>query len=264
MYRVFLTSANHVKLQRFLDETCLEDCLGAVTRLVADAEERFGAPMLSVRVDLYTKARLTPTPLRITNICGKIKHSHSIQFHNPGVLPFVKKTKNAFGVFETVYSVHGNLHTAQNRQNTLFRGGRSSDKILLSVRHVFDPASIVYIHTHMIVANVRLSHPINVDCNYLDTVFRSDARWEYRFVAKTEDQTYIKSFKLSAISPAWQAELVGEALVDKDLAVMLNLGRSGSVNLFVSIGKETPLTPSVEHQYMPLLAALVDLVDRSS
>lgn len=264
MFRVFITTTNHVKIERYVPETQFVPCLAVVAGLVAAAEERFQAPVCTVRVSACRRARLRPTALRITNICGKIKHCHSEQFFNPGVLPFVVKTRNAFGNFETVYSVHGNLQTAQNRNNTLFRGGRNSGDILTSIGHVFDPASIVYVHMHMIVANVRLEHPVNVDCQYLDSVFKLDPRWQYRFVAKTEDQTYMKSFKLSSICMTWQAAVLGRALADTELAVMVNIGKSGSVNLFVTIGRETLLAPDVEHQFTPLLAELVALVDAST
>jgi len=247
------------QIQLYVPETQFVPCLAAVARFVASAEKCFETPVVSVRVSACKTARLRPTALRITNICGKIKHYHSAQFFNPGVLPFVKNTRNAFGDFETVYSVKGNLQTAQNRVNTLFRGGRCSKGILLSIDHVFDPECIEYVHMHMIVANVRLEQPINVDCLFLN----HDPRWQYRFVAKTEDQTYMKSFKLSGLCLVWQASLLGEA-ADKDLAVMVNLGKSGSVNLFVTIGQETLLAPGAEHRFTPLLNVLVELVEQST
>ena len=46
----------------------------------------------------------------------------------------------------------------------------------------------------------------------------------------------MKSFKLSQISVEWQTSLLGETLADKNLAILVNLGKSGSVNLFVTIG----------------------------
>ena len=263
MFRVFITTSNHITIQRYVPETQFVQCLAVVARFVAATEKRFHSPVVRVRVSACKTARLRLTALRITNLCGKIQHSHCAQFYNPGVLPFVKKTRNAFGNFETVYSVHGNLQTAQNRRNTLVRGGRCSKGILLSIDHVFDPECVVYVHMHMIVANVRLEHPINVDCQFLDMVFQNDPRWQYRFVAKTEDQTYMKSFKLSGLCLEWQASLLGEA-ADKDLAVMVNLGKSGSVNLFVTICQETLLAPGFEHRFMLLLHALVELVEQSS
>jgi len=263
MFRVFITTANHITIQRYVPETLFVPCLAVVARFAADAEERFHSSVVCVRVSACKTARLRPTALRITNICGKIQHCHCAHFYNPGVLPFVKKTRNAFGNFETVYSVHSNLQTAQNRRNTLFRGGRCSKGILLSIDHVFNPDCVVYVHMHMIVSNVRLEHPIHVDCHFIDMVFQNEPRWQYRFVVKTEDQTYMKSFKLSGLCLEWQASLLGAA-ADKDLAVMVNLGKSGSVNLFVTISQETPLTPGAEHRFMPLLHALVELVEQSS
>ena len=55
--------------------------------------------------------------------------------------------------------------------------------------------------------------------------------------------------------------LVGAARADPQLAVLLKVSKSSFVNLFVNIGQHTQVTPCVEHEYMPLLAALVDFVD---
>ena len=74
----------------------------------------------------------------------------------------------------------------------------------------------------------------------------------------------MKSFKLSAVRPAWQEAMLGAGHADPKLAILLNVSKSGCVNLFVSIGKDTPLTPGVEHAYMPMLSALVGFVDRNT
>ena len=73
---------------------------------------------------------------------------------------------------------------------------------------------------------------------------------------------YMKSFKLSTLRPAWQEAKLGVGQADPKLAILLNVSKSGCVNFFVTIGKATPLTPGVEHSYMPLLEALVCFVDK--
>jgi len=173
----------------------------------------------------------------------------------------VLKTNNAFGCFETLLSVHGNLQTAQNRCNTLFRAGRCSRGILLIIEHAFDPACVELVNMHMLVANVRLAHPIMIACQYLDRSLHNSPRWTTTSVIMGEEQTYMKSFQLSAVSAAWQETLLGLGQSDLKLAVLVNVSKSGCVKLFVTISKETLLTPGVEHAYAPLLEALVQFVD---
>jgi len=264
MLCIVLRTANHVRLTRWHDSASPHSLLHAVAAHVAAAQLHFESKVVAVSVARLPPGKVPQPPraLRISNICGKIRHYASAQFYNPGVAPLVRKTINAFGSFETLLSVHGNLQTAQNRKNTLFRAGRCSKHILLTIEHAFDPACVQFVNIHMLVANVRLPHPVAIGCTYLDVRLHESAHWTCTRVVVDEEQTYMKSFRLSAVCPAWQATMLGAGHVDPKLAVLLNVSKSGCVNLFVSIGKDTPLTPGVEHGYMPLLAALVDFVDR--
>jgi hypothetical protein len=264
MRAIVLLLENKVRLTRWHDDSALLPLLHAVAEHVAAAQLHFESEVVAVSVSRIPPGK-TPPPqraLRISNICGKIRHFHSAQFYNSGVLPLVQKTHNAFGSFETLLSVHGNLQTAQNRVNTLFRAGRCSTAILRLIEHAFDPECIHFVNVHMLVANVRLAHPITVGSQYLDARLHQSAHWQSSRVVVDEEQTYMKSFRLSAVCPEWQAAHVGAARVDPELGVLLNVSKSGCVNLFVSIGRHTPLVPGVELAYLPLLDALVRFVDR--
>jgi len=253
-----------VRLARWHDGGSLLALLHEVAGHIAAVQHNCRTEVDAVRITSLAKGKCAQPArqLRITNICGKIRHYHSAQFFNPGVLPLVRKTHNAFGCFETLLSVHGNLQTAHNRKNTLFRAGRSSASILRIIDHAFDPACIHFVNMHMLVANVRLAHPVSICCYYLEARLADCKDWTCTRVVVDEEQTYMKSFKLSAVRPAWQEEMLGAGRADPRLAVLLNVSKSGCVNLFVSIGKDTPLTPGVEHGYLPLLNALVRFVDR--
>jgi len=264
MFRIVLITANNARATRWHTDTSVLMLVKAITEHTALAELHFESKVVYVGVSPVTRGKtvIAPRALRITNICGKIRHSHSNQFYNPGVLPLVRKTHNAFGSFETLLSVHGNLQTAQNRINTLFRAGRCSASILLIIEHAFDQACIVFVNMHMLVANVRLAHPITISCQFLDQRLQESDDWTSTRAVTGEEQAYMKSFKLSNVRPALQEALLGVGQADPKLAILLNVSKSGCVNIFVTIGKETPLTPGVEHGYMPLLDALVRFVDR--
>jgi len=264
MFRIVLTNVNQVKVTRWHMDRCTMGLLCSIARYVACATENFHSRVVSVSVSVVgsDKTALPPRALRITNICGRIRHSYSPRFYNEGVAPLVIKTRNAFGSFESLLSVHGNLQTAQNRNNTLFRAGRCSVGILLIIEHAFDPQCVLQVNMHMLVANVRLAHPISIGCQYLDARIVYAEEWTASVVVMGEEQTYMKSFKLSGLSLAWQEALLGVGQADSKLAILLNVSKSGCVNIFVTIGKETPLTPGIEHAYMPMLDALVRFVDK--
>ena len=264
MFRIVLSTDNHVRLTRWHYGESLLALLQELAAHVAGVQTSFEGEVLAVSITRVApnKSALPARALRITNICGKIRHFASSQFYNVGVAPLVLKTNNAFGCFETLLSVHGNLQTAQNRIHTLFRAGRCSASILLIIEHAFDPECIDFVNMHMIVANERLAHPVLIACQFLDARLRDCENWTSARVVVDEEQTYMKSFKLSAVSPAWQETLLGAGNADPTLAILLNVSKSGCVNLFVSIGKVTPLTPGIEHGYLPLLNALVQFVDR--
>jgi len=186
---------------------------------------------------------------------GAIVLFHCDLFHPPAE---GEMCHNAFGSFETLLSVHGNLQTTQNRN----RAGRCSTGILLIIEHAFDPNCVLQVSMHMLVANVRLAHPIIIGCQYLDARLQDAVEWTSTVVVMGKEQTYMKSFKLSGLCPAWQESLLRVGQADSKLVILLNVSKSGCVNLFDTIGKETLLTPGVVHAYLPMLDALVRFVDK--
>jgi len=264
MFQIVFITKNKVRLTRWHMEACTGGLLCTIAQHVESMSRNFHSDVVTVQVSAVNpaKAPRPPRALRITNLCGRIRHSYSLQFYNAGVEPMVIKTHNAFGLFETLLSVHGNLQTAQNRNNTLFRAGRSSSGLLLIIEHAFDPNCVHEVNMHMLVANVRLAHPVNINCQYLDARILDAPEWTGAMVVMGEEQSYMKSFKLSRVCLAWQETLLGVGRADSQLAILLNVSKSGCINIFVTIGKETPLTLGVEHTYMPMLDALVRFVDK--
>jgi len=265
LFRLLIYTNNDAKLTRYLHVSCLSDMLDEIPAYTEPVMSAFNTTIDSLSVcgvPPHKYSALKPHPFKFTNICGKIKHTYSAQFHQPGVQPMVVKVQNGFGRFECLYSVHTNLLTGQNRNNTLFRGGRSSKEILGVIEHAFCEESIGNIHVHMLVANIRMTHPVTVNCCFVDKMLALATQWQCRSVCMTEDQAYMKSFKISNIKTAWQESLIKSQLVDKNLAILVNVCRSGSINLFMSIGALVPLTPDIEHEYTPVLMAVIDLIHK--
>ena len=265
LFRLLIYTNNGAKLTRYLEVSCLSDILDEIPAYTEPVMSAFNTTIASLSVSAVPPHKysvLKPHPFKFTNICGKIKHTYSAQFHQPGVQPMVVRVQNGFGRFECLYSVHTNLLTGQNRNNTLFRGGRSSKEILSVIEHAFCEEGIGDIHVHMMVANIRMTHPVTVNCSFVDKMLALAPQWQCRSVCMTEDQAYMKSFKITKIKTAWQETLIKSELVDQDLAILVNVCRSGSINLFMSIGAFVPLTPDIEHEYTPILTAVIDLVHK--
>ena len=264
-YRLLIYTSNDAKLTRYLEVSCLSQILDEIPAYTEPVTSAFHTSIASLSVSTvppHKSSVLKPHPFKFTNICGKIKHTYSAQFHQPGVKPMVVRVQNGFGRFECLYSVHTNLLTGQNRNNTLFRGGRNSKAIISVIEHAFCEDSIGDIHVHMMVANIRMSHPVTVKCTFVDKMLTLAPQWKCLCVCMTEDQAYMKSFKIAKIKTTWQATMIKSELVDKDLAILVNVCRSGSINLFMSIGAFVPLTPDIEHEYTPILMFVVDLIHK--
>jgi len=264
--RVYFTMANDARLSRFMRTHTSADVLNQLPTLIRHAQECFGSAVVSATLASVPSHKhehsVRSHGFRFTNICGKIHHLYSSQFFAPGVLPLVVKVVNGFGHFECLYSIHTNLLTAQNRHNTLFRGGRCCTEISKVIQHAFCTDAIDEIHVHMMVANIRMPHPICIACLAVDRALAAHPDLTCVSMCMTEDQSYMKSIKISRVSTTFQQAHLPHTLVDENMSMLVNLSRSGSVNVFLTIAKQVPLREGLEQDYTPLLAAILRVVDR--
>lgn len=185
-------------------------------------------------------------PPYFSNICGKVAHS-SNEIYNSGVLPFVHSRHNGFGVFKCLFSVHGNIMTNESGTCSLFRGASSSTAALQLLQHAFKPTQVLNISAHMIVASAHLDHHVFIHNDSAERCFASEkkasrARWQSEVVQSFTDCSSVKSIRLHSLCGEW-LETLDAGFVEK---ILINVGNKGSVNLFFSLHRNTPLSDGIE------------------
>jgi len=259
-YRVRVSTDNGAALARHLDAPSLMCMLSGLSALCEETACRFGSSVSSVCVDPGAHTQ-TGRAFRFTNICGKIVHYAHPEFYRPGVQALVTEAKNEFGCSDSLYSADCNLVTTRSRTNTLFRGGNNTARIMQCIEHAFAPEAVKDATVHMLVGNVRLAHPVNVLCGFVDRMMTEDARWECRVDMLSEEQAYMKSMRLSRMRPACVG--AGSVLADHlPAALLVNINKNGSINLFMTLDHPVPLSTSVEALYEPIFREVIDVIDR--
>jgi len=258
---IVLNLANKVQLCRRKRIAASETVLGTVAALSATATAVFFSEVETVFVSECTAERFDKVWQRdvtFTNICGKVLHcwdQHTIQ---PAVLPLVVHIDNGFGRFFALYGPNCNLQTSSTKTVTIFRAARRSRDVCLAIEHALTPESIIAVTVHMIVASARVSHPICLQCDYVDAVFRNDPRWTANTVVKTEEGAHMKSIRVWEVSEAWVASLGHGLRVPSN--IMINITKNGGVNVFLSI--DDAFCEDVELKYVPIYEAIVAIIER--
>ena len=233
------------------NETCgLKDMFDVLTQLSDLVQVDGVAPSSDISILLVDNAELyNASTLHFVNICGKIIHSPQFEnkeVHLQAVKPVVQRTRNKFGVFDAVYSLNGNLLTCPRRKYTLFRGAPGYDEIKQLVSVVLHPDCVSSISLHMLVANVHLGRPVQIDSmQVIDALGRMgwcDVQVSYQH----EDIPFALGFVVSNLNGSIIEARSGVSahFCPKQLRVVIC--RRGSVNFFVSLGE----MPFEEHAFV--------------
>jgi len=256
-----LNLKNGVRLCRRKCIAASETVLGAVAAVSASAAGVFGSEVATVSVSACTAEKFDKVWQRevtFTNICGKVLHCAAAHTIQPGVLPLVVHIDNGFGRFFALYGPNCNLQTSSTKTVTIFRAARRSRDVCVAIEHALTPESIIEVTVHMIVASARVSHPICLQCDYMDAVFRDDPRWTAHTVVKTEEGAHMKSIRIFDVSAAWVGSLGHGLRVPTN--IMVNITKNGGVNVFMSI--DDAFCEDVELKYVPIYEAIVAVVER--
>ena len=199
-------------------------------------------------------------PPYFSNICGKVAHA-SQDIYNSGVLPFVHSRHNGFGVFKCLFSVHGNIMTNDSGTCSLFRGASSSTAALQLLQHAFKPTQVLNISAHMIVASAHLDHHVFIHNDSAEKCFASEqqaarARWQSEVVQSFTDCSSVKSIRLHSLREEW-LETLDAGFVEK---ILINVGNKGSVNLFFSLHRNTPLSDGIEFRLRDISNCILGLL----
>ena len=215
-------------------------------------------------VEMHTEAlgTLSCSPasgVHFTNICGKIDHYDVTRVTPEAMQPYVKRHTDAFGTALCVYSSVCSLRTSTALTSTLYRGGGSSAQMAVVFEHAILPETIRSNTVHMLVASCRLGWPVIMRSFFLIAHLEACPHWTCtQCVDDGETQKY-HSVKLTGFDDAWLASH-GVAGPLRPSTCLVNVCRTGTVNIFISISPSIPFEVGVEERYRSMLEHIISLV----
>lgn len=217
----------------------------------------------NVSVTVHTGGSLVPsrTSVTFTNIVGKIDHWDTCTILRNEVQSLALEICDGFGEFWCLFSPQCNLRVSKACTITLFRGGRSSNEILEIIENAIITDTIKSISVHMLVATARLGHPVARDCYGLVNAFAQMQMLKMYCTFDEDDITNYKGIILHSFCTDWLAKF---NLPAAPTQIRLNLARTGTVNMFVSLASPLNLTPNIEFEFMPFLNHLLDFISQNT
>lgn len=183
----------------------------------------------------------------IANMCGKISHYSTNQIYRDEILPYVQNLENRFGVFKCLFSPLCNFHTGCSRQNTLFRGAKSSVEIQNAIVEAFEQDYIHSIKVHNIMASARTEVPIASQNKMIGKKLRTVFDCEMHAALDGDDCMFIHSFFLHR----WSKKTESAFHLQDVSTIRVNICRTGVINMFLSIRGGVCLHNNAENLYMP-------------
>lgn len=241
---------------RKIVRTC-EGTLSAVLESVTSATQALHSLPLTVTV--HTGGCIVParTELAFTNIVGKIKHYDCCQTLRPEVKDLAQDIYDGFGGFWCISSPHCNLRASKACTITLFRGGRDTSRISHVINHAVLPETIKSVTIHMMVISTRLGHAVAQNCVLLMQQMQASTSWQAYSTYDEGDMTNFKGIILHKFTKDFLQQF--DMPVDPS-KVRLNIARTGTMNMFLSLKQPLLLDTGVELRYLPFLKALENIV----
>lgn len=199
-------------------------------------------------------------PPRCTNLCGKITHLAASEIYNPGVKPYVRRTKNLFGNFTCVYSKHANFHTGAARSSTLFRGGCNTQHIKHAIEHIFVDCYVHSVLVHNCVFTGNLGVPVSRSNAAVEKSLAADFECRALPLAAVCDENM---FAISLLLRDFRTPLVAVAAGDSPVAsVRVNICRTGVLNIFVAAPGGVDARTHLDETLLPVAHRLFAAIAR--
>ena len=235
--------------------------IAAVTTLIQHAETA-GLTVLEVQTEAASALMCAPAlPLYFSNICGKVEHYDVCKVIRDSVAPYIVAQNDSFGQALSLFSRQCSLRVSKAMTNTLFRGGSSSAEIADVIEHALLPETIRRITVHMIVASARLGRPVLMQEDFFVHKMQDVPHWHCQQNVTDEEKQKYHSIQLTRFSPAWLAQM-GISESNRPQSCLLNVCRTGAINLFVSVAPGVPFSVGIERLYVPMLEDIVSRVSR--
>jgi hypothetical protein len=178
--------------------------------------------VIRVVVSCDDMCNLRPMELpRCSNLCGKITHLPATEIYNPGVKPYIRKTKNLFGNFTCVYSKNANFHTGVALSSTH------------AIAHIFVGCYVQSVLVHNCVFTGNLGVPVSRSNSAVQKGLQTE------FECRAEPLVGVcdaNMFAISLLLKDFGKPLVDVAPGDSAVAsVRVNICRTGVLNIFIAV-----------------------------
>lgn len=232
--------------------------LAALSELRRKVEEDMGGCVAWCRVMGQSRVRGGKAKgLYFSNICGKVQHWDCVQALRAEVLPFSHYVHNDFGSFVCLFSVACNLHTSTAMTTTLFRGATSTRDASAVIEHGLRADAIRRVTVHMMVCSCHLAHPVSMQSGALLRGLADVGLWRAARQTVPEEMQYMHSFKLTG----FDAAALGSGMAPPK-SMLVNVSRTGAVNMFLSTAADTLFEVDMEHAYLPLYTRVFEVLER--
>lgn len=260
MIKVVARTSSGDELVRLAPAPVFVDVCSTVTALIAQVENRQERVAKVVVQEMRALESTSFQEPVLVNIGGKIMHLPLKEVHAPGVLPSVRRSVNAFGVFFSVFTSAGNFHTSSTRTATLFRGGCSRAAVLDAIEHVFLRHGVAEVLLNNVVFSCRLGHPVSQANAGIRRALEALGAGRLELCGPMDDSMFVHTFSVRAMRPEW---LRAHGVADMhDLCVRINIGRTGVVNFFFGVAGGVPLASAPEERLQPMCQQLMQALVR--
>ena len=244
--RVRFSTTDGVVFVRLLFAADASGYLSLLHSTLREIEDSANVVVVSVRITEEACREIVARDVYFCNICGRIRHYDVIDVIREETRPVVMKLRNEFGHWNAIYSRLCNLVTSTNMSNTLFRGAASSRDVLEVVRHAIKTETILNMTLHMIVASARMPHPVAINSNVFNHSMKCDNIWKMRVEVTNSEAFFTKCITLFDFTPAFlNMHAIPSANTPK--SVQVNITRTGSVNMFMSLAGGVPFHEDIEY-----------------
>jgi hypothetical protein len=170
---------------------------------------------------------------RCSNLCGKITHVATKDIYNPGIRPYIRRTKNLFGLFTCVYSKYANFHTGAAMSSTLFRGGNRTADIKRAIEHIFIECYVDKIIVHNCVFTGNLGVPVSRNNSAVQKSIEEELQCRAEIIVCLCDENM---FAISCLLKSFKTPLLEVGSGDSEVSgVRVNICRTGVLNIFIAI-----------------------------
>ena len=170
---------------------------------------------------------------RCSNLCGKISHSSTTDIYNPGIRPYIKRTRNLFGAFTCVYSKYANFHTGSAMSSTLFRGGNNTGDIKRAIEHVFVGCFVESVLVHNCVFTGNLGVPVSKHNTAVHKSLEKELQCKSEILVDMCDENM---FAVTCLLKNFAVPIMNVHPGDSEVSsIRVNICRTGVLNIFIAI-----------------------------